>query len=232
MPWYTFCNPETVNWASEYVHVPNSVKPAPAYETNVRSCISGWIALANNNSVTNIWKAGFSANPYNDHVGLFSEHFYCGVEYGACCYNYEAHSKEPVTLGSNLYIYLSFSGSKFCAVISDETNNETYSMSRTFVNKTLNPKFFLSVIETPEVDGQITSVLVFNEFQVNSLIYFSGGECISGENSHSTGSYSKYTLSQYINSEGQNQPNIEISFSSSYTVDGGYDVTYLNSLRN
>lgn len=62
MPWYPFGNPETIDWASEYVHVPNSVSPAPTSETSVGSCISGWIALSANNQGTNMWQSGFIVN--------------------------------------------------------------------------------------------------------------------------------------------------------------------------
>lgn len=231
MPWYTFGNPETVDWVSEYIHVPNCVQQAPSDQTTVSSCIAGWDALSATNNGNNMWQAGFFANPNNGEVELFSEHFYQNVNYGATFFSYNSNHP-PVTLGSNLYIYLAFDGNKFCSVITDLTNHVTYYMNKTFNIETLNPKFFLSVIETPEVNGQITSVPVFSEFQVNSLVYYSGGEHISGENSHSSGSYAKYTLSQYCTSEKQRQANIKISFSSSYSVDGGYDVTYLNSDRN
>lgn len=194
MPWYTFGNPETVDWVSEYIHVPNCVQQAPSDQTTVSSCIAGWDALSATNNGTNMWQAGFWINPRNGEVKLFSEHFYCGVKYGAHFYNYEKHDKEAVTEGSNLYIFVGFHTNEksksetFYANITDTTNGENYSMEKTFINQTLNPKFFLSVIETPEVNGQITSVPVFSEFQVNSLVYYSGGEHISGENSHSSGS--------------------------------------------
>ncbi len=225
MPWDTFGHPEEINWVSECVHVPNCVKPAPSSETSVRSCISGWDALSSNNQGDNMWQSGFIVNPYSDQVKLFSEHFYCAASYGACFYNYTNNDKKPVTPGSNLYIYLTFNGNKFCSVITDETNGESYHMSRNFINQPLSPKFFLSVIETPLHYGQLTSVPTFSQFEVNTLCYYSGGESISGSNSHCTGSYAKYNLCQKCGT-----PNIKVSFNP-YYVENDYEVTYLTSDR-
>ncbi len=225
MPWYTFGQRKEICWVSEYVHVPTVSLSSQA--GSATQCMSIWAALSSDHSGDNMWQAGIIENPYNGNVCMFQEHYYCGVKYGETVLNYG--SQAHIEPGNNIYIYLSHKGNTFHAQINDLSNNCCYKIgstgNQTFVTQSLSPTFFLSVIETPDLYGTIAALPHFSSFTVNSLTYYSGGECISGANSYSSGSYAKYVMQKDTSME----PNIDTHFSTSCSADGGYSATWIDS---
>ena len=222
MPWYTFGQRETIESVSEYVHVPTVSLCSQAGGAFQDLLI--WDGLSANHDGTNMWQAGILQNPQNGSICMFEEHYYTGASFGWTLSYFG--SKPHIEPGNNIYIYLNYQGSTFHSEITDVSNGMTYYPgNRTFVTQSLTPTFFLSVVETPTDYGTITALPHFSDFTVNSLTYYSGGECISGANSYSSGSYAKYVMEK----DTSVGPNIDTHFSTSCSADGGYSVNWENS---
>ncbi|MHB8560510.1 MAG: G1 family glutamic endopeptidase [Thermoplasmataceae archaeon] len=221
-PWYYFGGNYAINWVSEGITVP-SVQTPPSSQINseVPMALAGWDSLSSNSEGSTMVQAGWywssgSTNPQLVYENLYSSAT-IGMQY------FKGQSSHPIHFGDYMYIYIQEnSTAQYYIVITDITNDHTYSTQVSTANDPFTPYYFGSVIEAPDIGGTIAQIPEFSSFQVNSLAFESNGNTMYGGNQWSSGDYAYYYLQQ--SSNGQNMNN---QFQT--TSDGLYDMSWANS---